>query len=83
MTTVAAHYAWTIRYPERQDIQKVTTLDSLENTLRILQLPGLTPAEFVTIEVETSPHGTYTHNQDGDDEWSLTWTKVDERTTEH
>ena len=77
------HYAWTIRYPGRQDIQKVTTVDGLENTLRILQLPGLAPAEFVTIEVEASHRGTYTHNQGGDDEWSLTWTKVDEPTTEH
>ncbi|WEZ84633.1 hypothetical protein P6U16_08695 [Rhizobium sp. 32-5/1] len=48
------------------------------DVLRILDLEGVAPAEFVTIEVEVSEHGTYIHNQGGDDEWSLTWTKVDD-----
>ena len=73
---MTAHYAWTIRYPGRQDIQKVTTIADLEDVLRLLQLPGIAPAEFVTDEVAASRHGTYTYNHGGDDEWLLTWTHI-------
>ena len=78
MMTVAAHYAWTIRYPGRQDIQKVTTVEELEDTLRVLDLPGLATAEFVTIDVRATDRGTYIHYEEVDDEWSLTWTRVDD-----
>ena len=83
MMTVAAHYAWTIKYPGRQDIQKVTTVEELADTLRVLQLPGLAPAEFLTLDVRTLERGSYFHCEGDDEEWSLTWTKVDEPTVEH
>lgn len=74
-----AHYAWTIKAKGRQDVAKVTTLAELEDVLRVLDLPGLMPADWVVMLAESpqSPdHGHYVHNEDGDDQWSLTWTKV-------
>lgn len=73
-------YAWTIKLPNRRDIQHVTTLEELHDYLRILELPGVTTPEWVTTELETSEHGTFTHNEGSMDEWSLTWTKVDGET---
>ncbi|WP_156392528.1 hypothetical protein [Rhizobium sp. Root482] len=35
------------------------------------------PAEFVTVEVEASHRGTYTHNDNDSTEWSLIWTQLD------
>ena len=48
--------------------------------LRVLDLPGIAPPEFITIDAEVSDHGTYTHDEGSMDEWSLTWTKVDGET---
>ena len=74
---MVAHYAWKLKYTGRQDIAKVTTAAELEEHLRVLQLPGIAPAEFVTVEVEASHRGTYTHNDDGSTQWSLIWTQLD------
>ena len=49
-------------------IKKVTTLDELRDVLRVLDLPGLAPPEFVTLEAEVSSHGTYTHDEGSMDE---------------
>ncbi|KQV39991.1 MULTISPECIES: hypothetical protein [unclassified Rhizobium] len=70
------HYAWTIEVKGRKPIQKVTTLAGLVEVLRILELPDVAPPEWVTFEGGNADHGKYTHNEGGDDEWSLTWTKV-------
>lgn len=73
-------YAWTIKVPGRKDVQHVTDLAELCDYLRVMDLPGIAPPEFVTIDAEVSDHGTYTHGEGGMDEWSLTWTKVDGKT---
>jgi hypothetical protein len=73
-------YAWTIKVPGRKDIQHLTTLSELHDYLRVLDLPGIATPEWVTVELESSEHGTYTHNEGSKDEWSLTWTKVDGET---
>ena len=78
MTSVEAHYAWIIVYPGCQDIQKVTPVEELEETLRILELPGLGQVESLTNRVRTSDRGAYFHYEEDDDEWSLTWSKVGE-----
>lgn len=70
-------YAWTIKVPGRKDVQHVTDLAELCDYLRVMDLPGIAPPEFVTIDAEVSDHGTYTHGEGSMDEWSLTWTKVD------
>ena len=70
-------YAWTISKPGRQDIRKVTSLAELCDYLRVLDLPGVAPPEFGTLDAEVHDHGTFTHNEGSMDEWSLTWTKVD------
>jgi hypothetical protein len=70
-------YAWTIRVPGRQDVQHVTTLDELRDHLLAMDLPGVAPPEFTTLDAEVNDHGIYTHNDGSMDEWSLTWTKVD------
>ncbi len=71
-------YAWTIKAPGRQDIRKATTLAELCDVLRVLDLPGLAPPEFITIDMEVSDLGTYHRDEGGGDEWSLTWTKIDD-----
>lgn len=74
------HYAWTLRARGRQDIQKVTTLAEMQDTLTMLELPGVISLDWI---VSNAPkhnvpgHGHFTHNEGGADEWSLTWTKVD------
>jgi hypothetical protein len=73
-------YAWTVSKPGRQDIKHVTDLDELRDYLRVLDLPGVAPPEFVTLDAEVTDHGTYHHNEGSMDEWSLTWTKVDGET---
>ncbi|MCV9960366.1 hypothetical protein OIU34_00505 [Pararhizobium sp. BT-229] len=72
------HYAWTIKAPGRQEIRKVTTLAELCDVLRVLDLPAIEPPEFVTVDMEVFDHGTYHHDEGGEDEWSLTWTKIDD-----
>ena len=86
MMTVAAHYAWTIRAKGRQDILRVTTLLEMRDVLRILELPGTSPIETIIRDdhdADFEGRGLYTHNGGGDDEWSLTWTRVDQPTVEH
>jgi hypothetical protein len=73
-------YAWTISKPGRQDIKKVTDLADLRDVLRVLDLPGVAPPEFETLDAEVSDDGSYVHNEGSMDEWSLTWTKVDGET---
>lgn len=72
------HYAWTIEAKGRQPIKKVTTVREMEDVLRILDLPGVAPPDWVLLEAGHDEHGSYTHNEGGDDEWSLKWTKVDD-----
>ncbi|CAN7628126.1 hypothetical protein LJR098_006031 [Rhizobium sp. LjRoot98] len=70
-------YAWTIKVPGHQDVQHVTEFAELCDYLRVMDLPGVAPPEFVTLDAEVHDHGTYIHNEGSVDEWSLTWTKVD------
>ncbi|KQY26705.1 hypothetical protein [Rhizobium sp. Root482] len=72
-----AHYAWTITAVGRQAIRKVTTAEELEDMMRILKLPRVALAQFVALAVDVFEHGTYTHNEGGNDEWSLRWMKID------
>lgn len=72
------HYAWTIEAKGRQPINKVTTAREMKDLLRILDLPGVSPPDWVLIEAGHDEHGRYTHNEGGDDEWSLKWTKLDD-----
>ncbi|MDQ0323712.1 hypothetical protein QO002_005919 [Pararhizobium capsulatum DSM 1112] len=69
-------YAWTIEVKGRQTIRKVTTIEEMHDVLRVLDLPGVAPPDCGTLEAWNSVHGSYTHNLGGDDEWSLSWTKV-------
>ncbi len=73
-------YAWTISKQGRQDIKKVSDLDELRDYLRVLDLPGVAPPEFISLDAKVHDHGTYIHNEGSMDEWSLTWTKVDGET---
>jgi len=54
-------YAWRISKPGREDIKKVTTLVELRDYLRMLDLLGIAPPEFVTLDAEASDHGIYSH----------------------
>jgi hypothetical protein len=75
------HYAWTIRVHGWHDLQKVTTLAELHDILEILELPGVAPADWVTMDAwsnEIKGHGRYTHDEGGKDEWSISWTTVDD-----
>jgi hypothetical protein len=74
------HYAWTLRARGRQDIQKVTTLAEMQDTLMTLELPGVSSPDWIVSNASkhnVPGHGHFTHNEGGADEWSLTWTKVD------
>jgi hypothetical protein len=73
-------YAWTIKVPGRKDVQHVTDLEELCAYLRVMDLPGAAPLEFITIDAEVSNHGIYIHGEGSMEEWSLTWTKVDGET---
>jgi hypothetical protein len=73
-------YAWTIKVPGRKDVQHVTDLAELCDYLRVMDLPGIAPPEFVTLDAGVSDHGTYVYGEGSMDEWSLTWTKVDGET---
>lgn len=71
----------TIKASGRQDIHKVTTLDELEDVLRTLELPGIAPPHWVVMSThgdEIAGHGRYVHNEGSKDEWSLTWTTVND-----
>ncbi|MNY76289.1 hypothetical protein D3C86_2158300 [compost metagenome] len=52
----------------------------MRDFLRVLDLPGTGPPEFVTLAAKVPDHGTYTHNRGSMEEWSLTWTKIDGET---
>ena len=71
-------YAWTIRYRGRKDIKHVTTLARLFDRLRVLKLPGLAPPRFVLPDGEIADYGHFTPTEGADDEWSLSWTKIDQ-----
>jgi hypothetical protein len=73
-------YAWTISKPDRQDVKEVTDMAELHHYLRVLDLPGAAPPELITMDTEISDHGTYMHAPRSAEEWSLTWTKVDNDT---
>jgi hypothetical protein len=73
------HYAWTLRVHDRHEIQKVTTLAEMQDTLITQGLPGIAPPGwFVNNEWDDNipRHGHYTHHE-RKDEWSLIWTKID------
>lgn len=65
-------YAWTIS-KRGPDIKEVTTI---RDVLRVLDLPGVAPPEFTTLEAEVADNGSYHHDVGSMDEWSLTWRKV-------
>jgi hypothetical protein len=69
-------YAWTISKRGYPNIKEITTLDEICEVLRVLNLPGVAPPEFTTLEAEVADHGSYHHNMGGMDQWSLTWRKV-------
>ena len=70
------YYAWTISKRGCPDIKEVTTLDEIRDVLRVLELPGVAPPEFATLEAEVGDQGSYHHEVGSTDQWSLTWTKV-------
>lgn len=73
------HYAWTIKAKGRQNIERVTTLADLQDTLRILSMPGLAPPDWIIMGAEGeefADHGRYIHNEGGKDEWSLNWKRA-------
>lgn len=75
------HYAWTVRVHGWHDLQKVTTLAELRDILGILELPGIAPPDWVIMDAwsdEVAGHGRYTHDEGGKDEWSISWTTVDD-----
>lgn len=78
ITTMAAHYAWTLRYHGRQNILKVTTIAGLEKVLAILELPGLPRPDLLAERVVAAQIGSYTHCHRDDERWSLTWTTIDD-----
>ena len=72
-------YAWTIRFPLREDIARVTDLKELAENLRILDLPGTAPPDWIIHGAQMSEEdgqAEYIHDENGPDEWSLTWTKL-------
>ena len=68
------HYAWTIRANGRKDIQRVTTLEEMTETLHVLDLPGLMPADWAIEHAHGD--GRFIHDEGGPDEWSITFTAV-------
>ncbi|WP_421869061.1 hypothetical protein [Pararhizobium sp.] len=70
------YYAWTISKRGCPDIKEVTTLDEIRDVLRVLDLPGVAPPEFATLEAEVADNGSYHHDVGGIDPWSLRWRKV-------
>ncbi|WP_276122687.1 hypothetical protein [Pararhizobium qamdonense] len=74
-------YAWTISVPPLADIARVTELKDLEETLRALNLPGTAPADWIIHSAqmdENQGRAEYIHDENGSNEWSLTWTKLGE-----
>ena len=69
-------YAWTITVPGRQVMKEVTTLPELQDVLRVLDLPGTDL--FMHVDQRMPGHGRFTNDGGSMDEWSLTWTKVDD-----
>jgi len=45
--------------------------------VRVIDLPGVAPPQFTTLDAEVHDLGIYTNNEGSMDEWSLSWTKVD------
>lgn len=73
------HYAWTIRVHGWHDLQKVTTLAELHDILDMLELPGIAPPHWAIMDSgSVTGHGRYTHDEGGKDEWSISWTLVDD-----
>ncbi len=73
-------YVWTLRAPGIRNLQRVTTLEEMQETLMVLELPGGVPPAWILTNTGSSDdagHGHYTHNAGGNDEWSLTWTRLD------
>ncbi len=81
-------YEWTISARNKENIHRVTDAEELEETLRILKLPGEKPTQWAWVlseNPEWGGQGRFVHNAGGEDEWSLTWSKIDEpkMDTEH
>ena len=75
------HYAWTIKVKGQPSIQRVTKLADLLDVLQQVQLPGLARPGWGSLHPVrgTIPdHGEFIHNEGADDEWSLTWTRIDD-----
>jgi hypothetical protein len=70
-------YAWTITMHGRQSIERVSGLDEMEETLRILDLPGVSPPDWIISEIVANGHeatGRWDHPGTEEERWSLTWT---------
>ncbi len=73
-------FVWTLRAPGVHDLQRVTTLDEMQDALMKLELPGGVPPAWILTNTgsgDAAGHGRYTHNAGGKDEWSLAWTMLD------
>ena len=65
----------TNRLPHSEDLESDN--GRRQAALRILDLPGRSGVDYIVKEVESLELGTFTHNRCRDDEWSLTWTRLD------
>ena len=55
-------YVWTLRAPGRHDLQRVTTLDEMQDTLMKLELPVEVPPGWILTNTGSSDdagHGHY------------------------
>jgi hypothetical protein len=64
-------YVWTLRSPGIDDLQRVTTLDEMQDALIKLELPGGVPPAWILTNTgfsDVAGFGRYTHNAGGKDE---------------
>jgi hypothetical protein len=69
-------YAWTISKRGCPDIKEVTTVVEIRDVLRVLDLPGVAPPDFTTLEVQVADNRSYQHDVGDMDQWSLTCRRV-------
>ncbi len=56
-------YVWTLRAPGIRNLQRVTTLEEMQETLMVLELPGGVPPAWILTNTGSSDdagHGHYT-----------------------
>ncbi len=74
-----ALYAWTIHVPNRAPIKRVTGITELHDVLCVLDLPGLSFPQEITIDDDgnVADSGKFRHVDVGDGfDWSVSWTKL-------